>query len=360
MELVEGEALHELIRREGPLPRDRALEIAVGIARALEDVHEAGIVHRDIKPGNIGVCAKGPVPIRLLDFGLATSVDERFGSRITESKRVVGSMPYMAPEQFHGEAPSPAVDLWALGIVMYEMLSGRLPFEAPTTAALIQKILNESPAPLPFEQKAGLLARFLAKDAALRPRSATEARELIEDAIENPDTAEANIATAEATRIVPTGGGREGPSRRAPRLAIGLGLLGLVAASIALGVWLSRQSAAPVRAVDLAPEPPVAPGGTIAPAIEPTPAEPTVPPSPTAPESDPAAPAPEVTHRAEPDLAPPEPPARGVPAPARRRERGRGATSPRRRRPSTSSSSPADDTPEDRPWDGTIIESPSP
>ncbi|MCA9606772.1 MAG: protein kinase [Myxococcales bacterium] len=263
MELVEGESLHDVVRREGPLPRERALEIAIGIAEALADVHEAGIVHRDVKPGNIGICDKGPVEVRLLDFGLATSADERFGSRITESHRVVGSMPYMAPEQFHGEAPTPRVDLWALGIVIYEMLSGQLPFDAPTTAALIHKILNEAPPPLPVHGQGGLLARLLAKEAALRPSTAQEAIELIEDSLLNPSSDETSVPTAEATRVeAPVGTPVRRPSW--PRtVGLGLGALGLITLGASAAHWIRASASGPeVPTVDVsvnAPE--VAPTG---------------------------------------------------------------------------------------------------
>lgn len=241
MELIEGDALDALIRRESPLARERALELAIGIAEALLDVHEAGIVHRDVEPGNIGVCRKGPVEVRLLDFGLATSTDERFGSRITESKRVVGSMPYMAPEQFHGHSPSPRVDLWALGIVLYEMLCGKRPFDAPTTAALIQRILTEPPPPLPMDQDAGLLRRLLAKDPALRPQSAAEVVELLEEALAHPGSAQGPIVTAEATPVEPAPAPRRAREWKRP-LGIGLAEAGLLALGATFGTWLTDRS----------------------------------------------------------------------------------------------------------------------
>ncbi|MCB9595235.1 MAG: serine/threonine protein kinase [Sandaracinaceae bacterium] len=347
MELVEGEALHDVIRREGPLGRERALEIAIGIAEALADVHDAGLVHRDVKPGNIGICDKGPVEVRLLDFGLATSADERFGSRITESHRVVGSMPYMAPEQFHGEAPTPRVDLWALGIVLYEMLSGQLPFDAPTTAALIQKILNESPPPLPVHGQGGLLARLLAKDAALRPPTAQAAIELIEDAIVNPSSDESSIPTAEATRVEPVGTPVK-PSSGLRVAGVVLAGIGLTALGGAVGTWSTRVEPEPTatETVEVAspPEVEVAPAAE-APALD----------------SEAQIAPPAVVVEAPPAAAPEEVPVAPV-ARARRRaapETPEVREAPEARSPETPPVAEVPSEREPEAWDGTIIESPS-
>lgn len=358
MELVEGEPLDDLIRREGPLGRERALELGIGIAEALADVHDAGIIHRDVKPGNIGVCHKGPVEVRLLDFGLATSADERFGSRITESKRVVGSMPYMAPEQFHGEAPTPAVDLWALGIVVYEMLSGQLPFDAPTTAALIQKILNETPPPLPQGRVAGPLSRLLAKEPSLRPQTAQEVMELLEDAIANPDQTDGSVATAEATRI-------DRPATAAARkpwprsVGVGLAAVGLITIGAAVGTWLTTADAEPVS-IELSADPDPLAGA------EPESIPEAEPESIPDPEPDPD-PIPEPDPPPDPDDDPdpipepvpdPEPTPDSDPEPARARRRA-APPAPEPDAPEPDAVPSAEEEPADA-WDGTIIESPSP
>ncbi|MGE0787243.1 MAG: serine/threonine-protein kinase [Sandaracinaceae bacterium] len=250
MELVDGEPLDELIRRQGALPKHRAIEIAIGIAEALDDIHGASIVHRDVKPGNVGICARGPVEVRLLDFGLATSVDDRFGSRITESKKIVGSMPYMAPEQFHGAAPSPAMDLWALGVVLYEMLTAQLPFEAQSSAALMHKILTDPP---PVDRLApplaALLSTLLAKEPGDRPASAEDMVVALESALSAPDLAAdeptlniPSFATAEAQRVDTDSPLTATRSRSVPLIAgVSLAVAG-AAAAIAAVLYASQPS----------------------------------------------------------------------------------------------------------------------
>ena len=146
MELVAGESLEDRLQRETSLAPTDALPILADVAEAIADVHEAGLVHRDLKPSNVGLPSRGPLRAQLLDFGLAASVDDAFLTRITQSQQVLGSLPYIAPESFAGARPSPAADVWSLGIVSYETLAGRLPFDAPSTAALMHAILT---APVP-------------------------------------------------------------------------------------------------------------------------------------------------------------------------------------------------------------------
>ncbi len=212
MELVEGETLERRIGREGRLGLDEALHVAAETAEALAEVHQTGIVHRDVKPSNIGLPPAGPVAVKLLDFGLAASVDDSFMQRITRSQQVLGSLPYMAPEQFHGARPAPTMDVYAVGVVLFEMLAGRLPFKAPSTAALIHQILA-APVP-PFAQVAPdlgvpprveqVVRRLLAKDPAERFADAHQAAEAIRD------TAERSLASTlpgkrplPPTRMVP-------------------------------------------------------------------------------------------------------------------------------------------------------------
>jgi serine/threonine-protein kinase len=179
MELVAGESLETRLQRETSLAPADALPILADVADAIADVHEAGLVHRDLKPSNVGLPSRGPLRAQLLDFGLAASVDDAFLTRITQSQQVLGSLPYIAPESFSGARPSPAADVWSLGIVIYETLAGRLPFDAPSTAALMHAILT---APVPRLEGfppalASLLRAMMEKEPEHRTIGAREVAE---------------------------------------------------------------------------------------------------------------------------------------------------------------------------------------
>ena len=181
MELVDGESLQARLDRDGAIPIPEAVALAVALCEAVHDVHTEGLVHRDLKPGNIGLTLGKAIPVKLLDFGLAAGVDDAFLTRITQSHQVLGSLPYIAPEQFSGSRPNAAQDLWALGVVIYEMLTARLPFEAPSTAAMMHKILTSPPPildgfPPPLR---AVIGRLLMKSPEARIGSAKEAAELL-------------------------------------------------------------------------------------------------------------------------------------------------------------------------------------
>ncbi len=187
MELLEGETLEDRLEREGRVPAGDALRICAELCDALAEVHAAGIVHRDLKPSNVGLPERGPVLVKLLDFGLAASMDDAFLSKITQSQQILGSLPYMSPEQFNSAEPAPAMDVYAVGIVLHEALTGRLPFYAPSTAAMIHQILSTPPPPLPAEIAGRslldpLLERLLAKDPHQRFASATAAAHALREA----------------------------------------------------------------------------------------------------------------------------------------------------------------------------------
>ncbi|MEM9189550.1 MAG: protein kinase [Myxococcota bacterium] len=174
MELVDGETLEARIEREGSVDFPTALDIAIDTCHALADVHKAGLVHRDLKPGNVALPQSGPVGVKLIDFGLAAAMDDSFMERITKSQQVLGSLPYMAPEQFNGAPPNPLIDLYAVGVLLYEALMGELPFSGPSAAALIHKILA-SPVPNISEISSDIpprvesvLHRLMAKDPSKR------------------------------------------------------------------------------------------------------------------------------------------------------------------------------------------------
>ncbi len=142
MAYINGPSLAGKIK-ERPLPLDEALNMAIQIADGLQEAHEKGIVHRDIKPQNIMLTAKGQV--KIMDFGLASLAGR---SKLTKSGTTLGTPAYMAPEQLEGRDVDRRVDIWALGVVLYEMLTQRTPFDADYEQAIAYGILNEEPEPV--------------------------------------------------------------------------------------------------------------------------------------------------------------------------------------------------------------------
>jgi len=184
MELMEGSSLEKLYRGH-VMPYSKLLEMGVQLADALDVAHRKGILHRDIKPSNIFVTNSGQV--KILDFGLAkldgTSADDSTAlSSITASGSTMGTIAYMSPEQARGEPLDGRSDLFSLGVVLYEMATGRHPFAGATTAVVFDRILNESPVapislnpelPIEFET---ILNKTLEKDRELRCQFAGELR----------------------------------------------------------------------------------------------------------------------------------------------------------------------------------------
>jgi dienelactone hydrolase/predicted Ser/Thr protein kinase len=142
MEYIEGETLRDMVRK-GSLKPEEALEIATQIAVGLGEAHHKGIVHRDIKSANIMVTAKGQA--KIMDFGLAKL---RGGSSLTKSQTTLGTVAYMSPEQARGEDVDGRTDLWSLGVVLYEMLTGELPFRGDRDLSVIHSIIHEEPRPI--------------------------------------------------------------------------------------------------------------------------------------------------------------------------------------------------------------------
>ena len=142
MEYVEGETLRDKLKK-GPIKPEEALAAAIQIAGGLAEAHHKGIIHRDIKSANIMVTEKGQA--KVMDFGLAKL---RGGSSLTKSKTTLGTVAYMSPEQARGEDLDARTDLWSLGVVLYEMMTGELPFRGDQDLSVIHSIIHEEPKPL--------------------------------------------------------------------------------------------------------------------------------------------------------------------------------------------------------------------
>ena len=239
MELVEGETLQERIQR-GSLPLDEALRIALQVAAALEDAHDHGIIHRDLKPANIKITPKGQV--KVLDFGLAKAMEgdpHSSGShpQVTQSPTLtaqmtgvgvlLGTAAYMSPEQARGEAADRRADIWAFGVVLFEMLSGRTVYAGKTVSDTLAGVLARDPEWEELPNKTprsiyNLIERCLEKEVSDRLQAIGEARITIDHYLVDP---EADVAYES-----PGGVAAASTARRllpwvvATVLAIGLGL----------------------------------------------------------------------------------------------------------------------------------------
>jgi serine/threonine protein kinase len=148
MEYVDGRSGAQILQRTGPVEPDVAAEIGVQACAGLDYAHRRGIIHRDVKPGNLmivgGPVGGGEMIVKLTDFGIARAIEQ---TRITQVGSVVGTAAYLAPEQVRGDEATPATDVYALGVVLYQFLTGRLPYEGSSLAELAVRQQNEKPLP---------------------------------------------------------------------------------------------------------------------------------------------------------------------------------------------------------------------
>jgi serine/threonine-protein kinase len=225
MELVDGPTVRELLRADGPLPVREALRIGIQVADALEAAHRAGLVHRDVKPPNVLVPRAGPV--KVTDFGIAKAVGEH---DLTRTGTVMGTARYLAPEQVNGKPADARTDVYALGLLLYEMLVGKPPFGGDTDVATAMARLTTSAPPIraqrpdvPIELD-DLVHQCLARDPARRFASAADVRAAL--AAIRPGTAGARVsrpqpAPTPAPAAAPTPGPRPAKARPAPRKTSG-------------------------------------------------------------------------------------------------------------------------------------------
>jgi serine/threonine-protein kinase len=301
MEYVEGRSGAQILQRQGPFAPETAAEAGIQACAGLDYAHRRGIIHRDVKPGNLmvvgGPVGGGPMTVKLTDFGIARALAQ---TRITQVGSVVGTAAYLAPEQVRGEEATPATDVYALGVVLYQFLTGRLPYEGSTLAELAVRQQNERPLPpttynddVP-ETLGGAVLRALEGDPARRYASADELSGALQMGLEGEDVSlppEGESATRvlggeEATRRLdqtertelrpaspsrrpvpraprpeapapPPAAARQAPAKRSAfsrfaRFVLAAVALVLIAAAVAAAVIIATDQATGVRATEVA------------------------------------------------------------------------------------------------------------
>ncbi len=242
MEYVEGKTLREVLQEHPRITPERALEITSGVLDALDYSHRAGIVHRDIKPGNVMITENGDV--KVMDFGIARALSD-VGATVTQTAAVVGTAQYLSPEQARGETADARSDLYSTGCLLYELLTGRPPFLGDSLVSVAISHVRENPTP-PSQVDAGvtpaldaIVMKSLAKDRLERYQSAAEMKADVQRAMAGlPVAAEATttylpaVAAVGATDATTTGFIEEpeeevagGRSQRHDRRGIGYGAL---------------------------------------------------------------------------------------------------------------------------------------
>ena len=260
MELLDGESLADALDRHGTLPTDRALRIAVQICDSLADAHERGVVHRDLKPENVHLEKRHGHPdfVKVLDFGIARllSPDE---SRITRSGVVCGTPAYMAPEAGAAGEIDARADLYSLGVLLFELLTGRLPFEGRTALEMLMQHAQDTPPLLSsLSPRAippaldGLVAALLAKRPDERPGRAAVVRDALEQlrtrtgeqdaeqvSIRNAPTGDCPVELPLVTGPIPQRGAETGeaPRARSPRRRWAVAAVAVAAAAATLLAW---------------------------------------------------------------------------------------------------------------------------
>jgi tetratricopeptide (TPR) repeat protein/tRNA A-37 threonylcarbamoyl transferase component Bud32 len=235
MPFVEGPTLRDRIARAGHLPVDEAVRIAVEVADALQHAHANGVVHRDIKPANILLQGEHAV---VADFGIALAHRTHDDLRMTETGMSLGTPTYMSPEQAAGERHLDArTDVYALGCVLYEMLAGVPPFEAPTAQGLLAKVMTETPRPL-VERRADVPPHV---DAAIRSALAKRPEDRQSTARAFADALRPPVASRVITTATDASATGSGATRRRGPLIAGVGGIAAIVA-IAAGAWLSTRT----------------------------------------------------------------------------------------------------------------------
>lgn len=247
MQYIEGETLAEVMERE-PLALSAALAIAEQAAEGLSEAHAHGIIHRDIKPQNMMLTQRGQ--LKILDFGLAKQVvssdsvesEAPTATLLSTPGHVVGTMPYMSPEQVQGDPLAPSSDVFSLGVMLYEMLAGKHPFRDKSAAVTMSRILLGEPIPTDkFQTQVSpelqaLLSKMLRKDKATRYQNAEE---LLTDLRQLPSPQTVNNTQAEKPAATTTSNSVS--KRTITKLAFAAGVVILILAAIAISGWFSTD-----------------------------------------------------------------------------------------------------------------------
>jgi serine/threonine-protein kinase len=255
MEYLDGESLAECLARERELPEQRLLRIASQACSALAAAHAKGIVHRDIKPENLFLLKRKDEDfVKVVDFGISKSLrassEEEAAQRLTQTGMVLGTPLYMSPEQARGDEDlDHRVDIYALGVIMYEAIAGRVPFAGTNYLSVISQVLNETPTPLReirpdvSEELEAIVAKAMEKDRTLRYEDADAMLKDLTLLLEDP------THSTERAKIT-------GPRRRfqkapkIPKLAWAVGGIGIAIGLVMLAVVLLMSSGNTPRAKD--------------------------------------------------------------------------------------------------------------
>jgi eukaryotic-like serine/threonine-protein kinase len=248
MELLEGLTLASVLHRQGPMPAARVAKVGAQIARALAAAHSVGIVHRDLKPENVMLVRRGETSdvVKVLDFGVAKVHASAGGAGQTVAGLVVGTPMYMSPEQARAVAVDHRTDLYSLGLILYELVTGRTPFTGETPSIIMVKQVTEQPPPLE-----SLIFKLLQKHPEARPESMKEVAEALEtlDGSGAAQTASKRPTAPDTAVEVPL---------RVERSRLPMVLAALVVVGLGAGAVLAFREPPPQPPVAAAP-PPVAP-----------------------------------------------------------------------------------------------------
>ena len=254
MEYVEGSNLKDIILGGGPLLPERAVEIAVAICSALEAAHANGLVHRDVKPQNIIVTPDKQ--IKVMDFGIARAAG---GSAMTQTGTILGTAQYISPEQAQGRTADPRSDLYSLGIVIYEMLTGKAPFDSESPVAIAYKHVREDPLPPSMvnpdisPELEAVVMKALAKNPENRYQNALEMQADLERCLEGAPVYATPLLSPEdaamgATQVLPAS---RPTARRPSRTWLWVLIILIVVAAAGVGAFAIIKSASGIKVPDL-------------------------------------------------------------------------------------------------------------